>query len=368
MRVVGRRRSSWSTTCWRGRRSARNGRSSCPARSGLVFRTRRANQAAARLPDRGDEAAAGRAEGAHAGRVRPVLADRAPAGRDRATGSCSRCRSTPRSWRSTGSPIGLLEGTRGRGQRVLHQPRPVARTARWSTRRAAPPASRRPVWVSREGAESPVDPAWQPQGIIANFALSPDGRALAVDVVQNGVNAIWVKQLPAGPFSRLTFGDTGEPAPDLVGRRALGHLPGRRATNAAARRRCAAPTAPAARRALLRGRLDWGQALRDPRRPVAGAAALDLRAGQGRHLRRPDGRHDAGAAGHGPGDGGRRGGVARRAVAGVRVGRVGRDRGLRAPLPRRRRRRGGRSRPRAGPIRCGRGAGGSCSTSARRTR
>jgi serine/threonine-protein kinase len=69
------------------------------------------------------------------------------------------------------------------------------------------------VWVQRDGAESPVDPSWQPQGVINNFALSPDGRALALDVGRNSISTIWVKQLPTGPYSRLTFSDSGDMRP-----------------------------------------------------------------------------------------------------------------------------------------------------------
>jgi Tol biopolymer transport system component len=53
-----------------------------------------------------------------------------------------------------------------------------------------------------------VDPAWDPQGLILNIALSPDGKQLAVELSRNGKADIWVKQLPTGPFSRITFGDT----------------------------------------------------------------------------------------------------------------------------------------------------------------
>ena len=56
--------------------------------------------------------------------------------------------------------------------------------------------------------------------------------------------------------------------------------------------------------------------------------------GVGRHLRRQEGRLDAGAAGDGPGDGGRARGVAGRSLAGVHLARVRRAGGLRAPLPR----------------------------------
>jgi serine/threonine-protein kinase len=43
---------------------------------------------------------------------------------------------------------------------------------------------------------------------VNSVALSPDGKALAVGLVRDGKEDIWVKQLPAGPFSRITFGDT----------------------------------------------------------------------------------------------------------------------------------------------------------------
>jgi serine/threonine-protein kinase len=63
-------------------------------------------------------------------------------------------------------------------------------------------------WVDRSGVSAPIDTTWDPQGNIGALALSPDGKSLAV-TVQRGASAdIWVKQLPVGPFSRITFGDT----------------------------------------------------------------------------------------------------------------------------------------------------------------
>jgi Tol biopolymer transport system component len=69
------------------------------------------------------------------------------------------------------------------------------------------------VWVTREGLETGIDSTWEPPGTIGSAALSPDGRALAVELVQNGISSIWIKQLPVGPFSRLTFGDTANLRP-----------------------------------------------------------------------------------------------------------------------------------------------------------
>jgi len=69
-------------------------------------------------------------------------------------------------------------------------------------------SSREMVWVTRDGLATPVDSTWKPDGTISSPALSPNGRAIALELQQGGKIDIWVKELPAGPFSRLTFGDT----------------------------------------------------------------------------------------------------------------------------------------------------------------
>jgi RNA polymerase sigma-70 factor (ECF subfamily) len=69
------------------------------------------------------------------------------------------------------------------------------------------------VWVTREGGATLVDPGWDPQGTIDAMALSPDEKTLAVALSRNGKSDIWVKALPAGPFSRITFSDTGSTRP-----------------------------------------------------------------------------------------------------------------------------------------------------------
>jgi len=61
------------------------------------------------------------------------------------------------------------------------------------------------VRVSRAGVVTPIDTSWY--GQFNSFALSPDGRRMAVGVgAGSGLN-IWVKQLDRGPFTRLTFGN-----------------------------------------------------------------------------------------------------------------------------------------------------------------
>ena len=70
---------------------------------------------------------------------------------------------------------------------------------------------------------TPVDSGWDPQGVIGSESLSPDGKQLAVTLTRDGRRDIWVKQLPAGPFSRITFSDTssGRPAWSADGRDVL---------------------------------------------------------------------------------------------------------------------------------------------------
>jgi eukaryotic-like serine/threonine-protein kinase len=229
-----------------------------PGARGLVFRVRRPNQSAAdyqvvamKLPD-----------GEPKVLMRGVFARYSPSGHllvATAEGKLLAVPFDPEKLEATGSPMGLLEGigVEGSGFSInleLSENGTLVYTTGGAT------GSRRPVWVGRDGAESPVDPAWQPQGIISNFALSPDGRALAVDVVQNGVNTVWVKQLPAGPYSRLTFGDTGNMRPTWsADGRSVVYLTQVTTTGGTPAMRRADGTGSA--RTLLPGKGSWGQAL-----------------------------------------------------------------------------------------------------------
>ena len=65
-----------------------------------------------------------------------------------------------------------------------------------------------PVWVERDGTAREIDPGWRVQGSSnrSSLALSPDGTRLALSNLDSeGTWDLWVKQLDAGPFSRLTF-------------------------------------------------------------------------------------------------------------------------------------------------------------------
>jgi Tol biopolymer transport system component len=60
------------------------------------------------------------------------------------------------------------------------------------------------VRVGRDGVSTPIDSSWY--GQFNSFALSPDGRRLAVGSGAGAQLNIWVKQLDRGTFTRLTFG------------------------------------------------------------------------------------------------------------------------------------------------------------------
>ena len=111
-----------------------------------------------------------------------------------------------------GSPVALLEGigVRAGGFNVdlsLSEDGTLVYTTGGTL------GTRRAYWVNRDGTSTQVDPAWDPQGAIQNSALSPDGKAIAVELHRNGKADIWVKQLPTGPFSRITFEDTASARP-----------------------------------------------------------------------------------------------------------------------------------------------------------
>jgi len=65
------------------------------------------------------------------------------------------------------------------------------------------------VWVDRSGRTTPVDSGWKFDitRYVADhgWALSPDGSRLAIGLYTDAGDDIWVKQLPRGPLSRITF-------------------------------------------------------------------------------------------------------------------------------------------------------------------
>ena len=61
----------------------------------------------------------------------------------------------------------------------------------------------RMVRVDRRGVANPIDSTWE--GVFSYSALSPDGTRLAITLVQEERQGLWVKQLDRGPVTRLTF-------------------------------------------------------------------------------------------------------------------------------------------------------------------
>jgi serine/threonine-protein kinase len=67
------------------------------------------------------------------------------------------------------------------------------------------------VWVDRTGKQTPVDSAWR--GQFGDVSLSLDNSQLAIAVLGSDGEQIWVKRLPGGPLSRLTFTTVGASRP-----------------------------------------------------------------------------------------------------------------------------------------------------------
>jgi eukaryotic-like serine/threonine-protein kinase len=59
------------------------------------------------------------------------------------------------------------------------------------------------VWVDRNGKATPVDTSMK--GIGGSLALSPDGTQIVLTRVEGGETQVWVKQLPNGALTRLSF-------------------------------------------------------------------------------------------------------------------------------------------------------------------
>jgi eukaryotic-like serine/threonine-protein kinase len=112
----------------------------------------------------------------------------------------------------TGAPIALLEGV-GVRNAGFNIDMSLARNGTLAYTTGGTLGSRRAAWVTREGAVTPVDSGWDPQGVLGTTSLSPNGKALAVALTRDGRRDVWVKQLPSSPFSRITFSDTSSGRP-----------------------------------------------------------------------------------------------------------------------------------------------------------
>jgi Tol biopolymer transport system component len=73
------------------------------------------------------------------------------------------------------------------------------------------------TWIDRTGRRTALDSSWTFRHSLSNgnvgWSLSPDGRRLAIGLNTNSGDDIWIKELPTGPLSRLTFDSTSEERP-----------------------------------------------------------------------------------------------------------------------------------------------------------
>ncbi|HEX9632228.1 MAG TPA: protein kinase [Gemmatimonadales bacterium] len=111
-----------------------------------------------------------------------------------------------------GEPTALAEGIGMRGQGYVDLDLSRTGTLLYSAGGASA-ALTDLVWVSRDGEAELIDSNAYDSPVIA-----PDGRRIAVAVTTQGDQQIWIRQLPDGPSSKLTFdgNDSGRPffAPD----------------------------------------------------------------------------------------------------------------------------------------------------------
>jgi serine/threonine-protein kinase len=116
-----------------------------------------------------------------------------------------------------GTPVPVLEGVALRNGALPMVTVSSGGTllAQFGTQTARRRESHRFVWVDRAGVQMPLDSTWtfrpSQSGGNVGWALSPDGTRLAVGINSDAGDDIWIKQLPAGPLSRLTF-DSGPEA------------------------------------------------------------------------------------------------------------------------------------------------------------
>jgi Tol biopolymer transport system component len=112
-------------------------------------------------------------------------------------------RLNPRSLELQGRPAALIEDIDVRNDGITDLALSAGGTLAYTTLSANAPE--RVSWVSRDGAASPVDPAWTRDWEFEGLALAPDGRRAAVVIEDAARGDVWIKRLDRGPLSRLTF-------------------------------------------------------------------------------------------------------------------------------------------------------------------
>jgi hypothetical protein len=121
-----------------------------------------------------------------------------------------------RSLRTRGTPVTVLDSVSSEGPSPYFAVS-ASGTAVMRLGAAAQTLGFNLVWVDRSGRETPVDPAWtfRVTQFAGNhgWALSPDGSRLAIGLNTPEGDDIWVKPLPRGPASRVTFAAAAEYRP-----------------------------------------------------------------------------------------------------------------------------------------------------------
>ncbi len=119
----------------------------------------------------------------------------------------------PRTFAVRGQPVALADSVVRGGS-----PFELARSGTLVTRSSGSGAEAFDmVWVDRAGRVAPVDTAWK-FSITAfaadhGWALSPDGTRLAIGLFTDAGDDIWVKRLPRGPLSRVSFDEGPDARP-----------------------------------------------------------------------------------------------------------------------------------------------------------
>ncbi len=109
-----------------------------------------------------------------------------------------------RSLEVTGPSVALLEGVQVNPNSVSQFALSETGTLLYKTGGVG--GSNEFVWVTRSGQATPVEAGWSfVPGGNPGWSLSPDGARLALKAETQAGADIWVKQLPDGPLSRLTF-------------------------------------------------------------------------------------------------------------------------------------------------------------------